>query len=430
MSVSRDRAYRTLRHRDFRLLWAAGGVSSAGTQIQQVAVAWQVFELSRNPVALGGLGLARFVPILVFGLAGGVLADRHDRRRTLLAAQAALGTVSALFALLTFAGRITVPAIYLLTMVAAVFAAVAGPTRQALIPSLVPDEELAGAMSMSILAGNAATVAGPALGGLIIGFAGTGLAYAIDAASFALVGITVLLLHARPVLARQTASGWAAALEGLRFLRGSPALLGVMALDFVATFFGASTVLMPLFATEVLKTGPTGLGVLLAAPAAGALLGGSAMAAARIPDRPGLGIVGAVVGYGLCLLGFGLSVNLWLSLALLAGSGAADAVSMAMRHTVRNLMTPDALRGRIAAAHSTFAMGGPQLGEFESGLVAARFGAPLAVAAGGLLAVVGALATAWLVPSITAFRVSGVHRPGVPGDPADDVAPAPGGAHD
>ena len=430
MSVSRDRAYRTLRHRDFRLLWAAGGVSSAGTQIQQVAVAWQVFELSRNPVALGGLGLARFVPILVFGLAGGVLADRHDRRRTLLAAQAALGTVSALFALLTFAGRITVPAIYLLTMVAAVFAAVAGPTRQALIPSLVPDEELAGAMSMSILAGNAATVAGPALGGLIIGFAGTGLAYAIDAASFALVGITVLLLHARPVLARQTASGWAAALEGLRFLRGSPALLGVMALDFVATFFGASTVLMPLFATEVLKTGPTGLGVLLAAPAAGALLGGSAMAAARIPDRPGLGIVGAVVGYGLCLLGFGLSTSLWLSLALLAGSGAADAVSMAMRHTLRNLLTPDELRGRIAAAHSTFAMGGPQLGEFESGLVAARFGAPIAVAAGGLLAVVGALATAWLVPSITAFRVSGVHRPGVPVDPADDVAPAPGGAHD
>ena len=430
MSVSRDRAYRTLRHRDFRLLWAAGGISSAGTQIQQVAVAWQVFELSRNPVALGGLGLARFVPILVFGLAGGVLADRHDRRRTLLAAQAALGTVSALFALLTFAGRITVPAIYLLTMVAAVFAAVAGPTRQALIPSLVPDEELAGAMSMSILAGNAATVAGPALGGLIIGFAGTGLAYAIDAASFALVGLAVLVLRARPVLARQAASGWAAALEGLRFLRGSPALLGVMALDFVATFFGASTVLMPLFATEVLKTGPTGLGVLLAAPAAGALLGGSAMAAARIPDRPGLGIVGAVVGYGLCLLGFGLSVNLWLSLALLAGSGAADAVSMAMRHTVRNLMTPDALRGRIAAAHSTFAMGGPQLGEFESGLVAARFGAPIAVAAGGLLAVVGALATAWLVPSITAFRVSGVHRPGVPGDPADDVAPAPGGAHD
>ncbi|HEX5500646.1 MAG TPA: MFS transporter, partial [Thermomicrobiales bacterium] len=209
---------------------------------------------------------------------------------------------------------------------------------------------------------------------------------------------------------------WAAALEGLRFLRDSPGLLAVMLLDFVATFFGASTVLMPVFATDVLGFGPAGLGLLVAAPAAGAVAGGGVMAVARTPNRPGLGVVVAVIVYGACIFGFGLSRAMWLSLALLAGSGAADAVSMAMRHTVRNLLSPDELRGRIAAAHSTFASGGPQLGEFESGLLAARFGAPIAVASGGALAIVAALLIAWRLPAISTFRLTAL--PAAGRDPA------------
>ncbi|HEU0114430.1 MAG TPA: MFS transporter [Thermomicrobiales bacterium] len=401
-----SRSYASLRHRDFRLLWTAEFVSSTGTQIQRVAVAWQIFEVSRDPLALGVLGLCRFVPILLFGIAGGVFADRYDRRRTLLISQIALLACSTAFAAMTILGAASLAAIYALTIIASIFAAVAGPTRQALIPTLVPREELAGAMSMNVLASQVATVGGPAIGGVLLGALGIGAAYTVDAISFGVVAIAVIVLRTRPAVVRQTISGWAAAVEGLRFLRDSPGLLAVMILDFVATFFGASTVLMPVFATDVLGIGPAGLGLLLAAPAAGAVAGGAVMAVARTPNRPGLGVVGAVIVYGACIFGFGLSRNPWLSLALLAGGGAADAVSMAMRHTVRNLLSPDELRGRIAAAHSTFAMGGPQLGEFESGLLAARFGAPAAVASGGALAILAALLIAWRLPAISAFRLS------------------------
>jgi MFS family permease len=404
------RSYASLRHRDFRLLWTAEFVSSTGTQIQRVAVAWQIFEVSRDPLALGLLGLCRFVPILFFGIAGGVFADRYDRRRTLLISQMALLACSAAFALMTIFGVASLAAIYALTIIASIFAAVGGPTRQALIPALVPRDELAGAMSMNVLASQVATVSGPAIGGVILGAFGIGAAYGVDAVSFGVVAIAVIVLRTRPAVVRQTISGWAAALEGLRFLRDSPGLLAVMILDFVATFFGASTVLMPVFATDILGIGPAGLGLLLAAPAAGAVAGGAVMAVARTPNRPGLGVVAAVVVYGACIFGFGLSRDMWLSLALLAGSGAADSVSMAMRHTVRNFLSPDEMRGRIAAAHSTFAMGGPQLGEFESGLLAARFGAPAAVASGGALAIFAAILIAWRLPAISEFRLSALSQ--------------------
>jgi MFS family permease len=406
------RSYASLRHRDFRLLWSAEFISSTGTQIQRVGVAWQIFELTRDPLALGVLGLCRFAPILIFGIAGGVFADRYDRRRTLLISQIALLVCSAAFVAMTVAGAASLAAIYALTIVASIFAAVAGPTRQALIPALVPRDELAGAMSMSVLASQVATVSGPAVGGVLIGALGLGAAYAIDAISFGVVAVAVIVLRTRPAVVRQTISGWAAAMEGLRFLRDSPGLLAVMLLDFVATFFGASTVLMPVFATDILGGGPTSLGLLLAAPAAGAVVGGAVMAVARMPNRPGLGVVAAVIVYGACIFAFGLSRDLWLSLGLLAASGAADSVSMAMRHTVRNVLSPDALRGRVAAAHSTFAMGGPQLGEFESGLLAARFGAPAAVASGGLLAVVAAFVIAWRLPAISALRLSALPAAG------------------
>ncbi len=400
------RAYSVLVHRDYRLLWSAEFASSLGTQVQRVAVAWQVFQLTGDPVKLGLLGLCRFVPILLFGLAGGVVADRYDRRRTLLVSQLALLLTSALLAFLTIEGSINLIAIYAVTMVSATVGAVAGPTRQALVPLLIPRHRLTGAMTMSILASQVATVSGPAVGGLIIGRFGVGPAYVLDALSFGAVALAVVALHIRPVAIPSARGGLADAIEGLRFLRASPILLSVMSIDFVATFFGASTVLMPIFATQVLHVGPSGLGLLLAAPAAGAVVGSAVMSVVRLPVRPGLGVIVAVAAYGACILVFGLSHTLWLSLVSLAGSGAADAVSMALRHTVRNLITPDALRGRIAAAHSTFAMGGPQLGEFEAGLVAAMVGAGPSVALGGLGTILAAAIVAWRVPGTAAYRAT------------------------
>lgn len=404
-SPSARRSWDVLRHRDYRLLWSAEILSTGGSQMMRAALAWQLFELTRNPLQLGFLGLARFLPLLLFGLWGGVLADRGDRRRTLMVAQLALMAASAALAVAAFTGNVQPWNIYAFAMLAAVFGAVAAPTRSALIPALVPERELAGAMAMNGLASQVGGVVGPALAGVLIAAYGVAPLYLFDAFSFAVVAVVLLRLRARPIVPPIGRRGAAAVVEGLRFLWLTPILLGVMGLDFLATFFGASSVLMPIFAEEVLGGGPRTLGLLLAAPAAGAVLGSLAMAAGRLPMRPGRGVLLAIAAYGACILGFGLSGNLWLSLLFLAGEGAADAVSMALRHTVRNLVTPDALRGRIAAAHSTFAMGGPQLGEFESGLVASAFGAPAAVALGGLGTLIATALVAWRVPAIAAYQI-------------------------
>ncbi|CAA9558298.1 MAG: hypothetical protein AVDCRST_MAG59-2437 [uncultured Thermomicrobiales bacterium] len=424
MSEPAERSYRALRHRDFRLLWGAELLSGVGTQGLRVGVAWQIFALTGDPLQLGLLGLARFVPLLLLGLVGGVVADRGDRRRTLLLAQIALLATSATLAGLAAAGRVTPLVIYGATGLAAAFGTVAGPTRQALVPGLVPSANLPGALAMTTLAHQVGGVVGPALGGLLIATRGPAAVYLLDAVSFGVVAVALASMRTRPFVAPTTQRGWAAVREGLAFLRGTPILLGVMGLDFLATFFGAATVLMPVFAEQVLGGGPTTLGLLLAAPAAGAVTGGVAVAAVRLPDRPGLGVLVAVAAYGAFVLGFGLSTALPVSLALLAASGAADAVSMAFRHTLRTLVTPDRLRGRVAAAHSTFAMGGPQLGEFEAGLAAAAFGAPVAVATGGIGVVLTAAAVAWKVPGIAAYRIVA----GSPPDPSaesDAVPEAP-----
>ncbi len=383
-SSRHERPFRVLRYRDFRLIWSAEVLSQTGTQIQRVAVAWQVFELTGDPFHLGLLGLVRFVPLFLFGLVGGVVADRYDRRQTLILSQLALMVVTGAFAGLTANGSITLAWIYGLTALSALFSAVAAPTRHALIPTLVPTASIPAAMSMGVLAFQAAGMAGPAIGGLLVASVGIAPSYAVDAATFGLVAMSAFALHSRPTRAAPVISGRAAAMEGLRFLRESPVLLGTMSLDFLASFFGASTTLMPIFASDVLGGGPRTLGWLLTAPAAGAVAGATIMASRRPLTRPGVGILVAIVVFGLSITAFALSRNLWLSLIFLAASGAADSVSVSQRHTLRNLLTPDRLRGRVAAAHSTFAAGGPQLGDVRAGIVASWTGAPVAVAIGGV----------------------------------------------
>jgi len=393
-----------LRHRDFRLIWSAEVLSQSGTQIQRVAVAWQVFELTGDPFHLGLLGLVRFVPLFLFGLVGGVVADRYDRRQTLILSQLALMVVTGAFAGLTATDSISLAWIYGLTALSALFSAVAAPTRHALIPTLVPTASIPAAMSMGVLAFQAAGMAGPAIGGVLVASVGIAASYAVDAVTFGLVALSAFALHSRPTRAAPVISGRAAAMEGLRFLRESPVLLGTMSLDFLANFFGAITTLMPIFASDILGGGPQTLGWLLAAPAVGAVVGATIMAGRPPMTRPGVGILGAIVVFGLSITAFAFSRNLWLSLAFLAASGAADSVSVSQRHTLRNLLTPDRLRGRVAAAHSTFAAGGPQLGDVRSGIMASWTGAPVAVAIGGLAAVLTALLVARQVPGIARFR--------------------------
>jgi MFS family permease len=398
------RPYRSLRHRDFRQLWTAEFVSTSGSQIQRVAIAWQVYQLTGDPFQLGLLGLFRFLPVFLFGIVGGVMADRQDRRRLLLLSQSVLLCTSSLLALLTYTDQISMPLIYAITFASYAVSAIGGPSRQALIPALVPERELTGAMTMNTLSMQVATVMGPALGGILIAQAGVATAYLVDAASFIVVIVAIVTMKARPEIRLATSGRLAAAIEGFKFVRNRPILIGVMGLDFVATFFGASNTLMPIFAEDVLGVGATGLGLLYSAPAAGAVTGSVIMSVSGSVRRPGLGVLVAVAGFGACLVGFGASDSIVLSLLFLAGSGAADAVSMALRLSIRTLVTPDELRGRIAALHSTFAMGGPQLGEFQAGALASLIGVGLAVVIGGSCTVLASAATARWVPAISRFR--------------------------
>lgn len=391
-----------LKHRDFRLFWAGRGVSSAGTQMQQAAVAWQVYLLTHSAVALGFIGLFRVAPIIVFSLLGGVVADVLDRRRLLLVTQVVLLLTSAGLAIVSITGVATLWMIYALVAAGAAALAFDNPARQALVPALVPRHHFANATSLMTTALQVATVLGPSLAGLAIATGGVGSVYIIDVLSFLAVLAALLVIRPPPVADAVQKVSFTAALEGMRFLWHTPIVLSTMGLDFVATFFGSATALLPIFARDILHVGSQGYGLLYAAPAAGAVVAGIAVSFLGDAIRAkGKIILLSVAAYAAFTVLFGFSRGFVLSLIALAGTGAADTVSMIMRQTIRQLVTPDALRGRMTSLSSLFFMGGPQLGELEAGLVARSFGAPISVISGGLAALI---ATALIAMSAGGLR--------------------------
>jgi MFS family permease len=406
LSRSRNLAFQTLRHRDFRLLWVADSIAMLGTQMQRMAIIWQVYLLTEDPFQLGLLALFRFLPVAVFGIVGGVVADQHDRRQVLIWTHAGLFLTSGALAVATFADVASLWLLFLVTFVSSTFNSLAGPARQALIPTLVERREIAGATTIANLSMQTAGIIGPALGGVVIASWGVGAAYLWNALSFVAVIVAAILMRVRAEPLVLATRGLRAAKEGFVFLFATPILLAVMALDFAATFFGTNTTLMPIFAEEILDIGAEGMGLLLSSIAAGAVIGSLVMSVLPVPQRPGRAIILAIVGYGACTVGFGLSQSVVLAVLFLAGAGATDSISMAMRAAIRNLVTPDEYRGRIAAAHSTFAMGGPQLGEFRAGTMAAAFGTPASVALGGLLTILSCLIAVRMVPALTRYDSS------------------------
>ena len=400
-----ERATVALKHRDFRLLWMGEFVSTLGTQMQTVALGLQLYLLTGSAVQLGALGLMRAIPTLSFALVGGAMADARDRRRLLLLTQVVLALFSVTLAVATQAGAATPVLIYVLTLLTATASVFDDPARQALIPALVPRQRIAQATTLNILARDVAAIMGPAAGGVAIAQLGMAATYWLDAASFAAVIAALLLMHSRPAVPVVVQGGAHAVLEGLRFVRHNPVILSLMTLDFLANFFGASLVLLPIFALDVLGVGPNGLGLLYAAPAAGAVAGGLVLAALPAVARPGRAVLVAVASYGVAVVGFGAAGSLPLALVALAASGVADTVSMTLRHTIRQLATPDALRGRIAAVHSMFSGSGPELGNLEAGVTARLFGAQPAVIAGGAACVLVALAVGALSPRIREYRL-------------------------
>jgi MFS family permease len=399
-----------LRHRNFRLIWIGLFVSFTGTTMEGAALLWQVSLLAppdRKGLALGLVGLVKVVPIVVFSLFGGVVADAWNRRRLMILTQSCAAMVAIGLASLTFAGVSSVLPIYALAAAGAAVGAFDLPARHALLPMLVPREHLPNAISLNTTVFQTASVAGPALGGLMIAKAGIGWTYVANAVSFGFVIVALLMM--RDVRDREPSHAgspdgvsFSAALEGLRFVFRSPLIRSTMLLDFFATFFSSATALLPIYAQDILQVGAGGYGGLYAAPAAGALVMSAGMVAAteRI-QRRGPTMLWAVAGYGLATVIFGLSRSFWLTFACLMIIGASDTVSVVIRNLIRQLETPDRLRGRMAGVNMMFFIGGPQLGEFEAGSVANLFGAVFSVVSGGIGCLI---ATAWVAATTPALR--------------------------
>lgn len=393
-----------LRSRDFRLLLGGQLVSLTGTQMQQVAVVWQLYLLSGSPLALGMLGFFRVAPIVLFALGGGVLADALDRRKLMLATQTALASVSVALALLSHTNRTSPGAIYALAFVAGAATAFDSPARQALVPRLVEGAQLPNALSLYVTVYQIATIAGPALGGFLLATKGPTFIYVVDVFSYTVVVGALLALQHRHTGRGSSPISFRAAAEGVRFLRRTPVIWSTMLLDFVATFFAGSLLLLPIFADQLLRVGPRGLGLLYAAQPVGAALTGAALSAMRPIRRQGKAILWAIGVYGASVALFGVSRWFWVSFVLLALSGAADMVSAVIRNIVRQTLTPDELRGRMSSVVMIFFLGGPQLGEVEAGVVARLFGARASVASGGILCVAAAAAAAFLVAPLRRYE--------------------------
>jgi MFS family permease len=396
-SAKPERPYRVLQHRDFRLLWGSQLVSLTGTQMQVVALNWHVYLLTHSPLALGMVGLSRVLPIILFSLWGGIVADRFDRRRVMFAAQSCMAAFSAALAILTLQGRTSLGVLYGLNALGAAASSFDNPARQALVPRLVPPAALSSALSLNLAMFHMAMIGGPGIAGLVLAAGSRGLGsvaaiYAFNGFSFAVVLVALALMKTsgRPAASDAPPEHpWEALKAGLRFVFTTPLMVWTTGLDFVATFFAGALSMLPIFADQILHVGAAGYGWLVAAPALGALAGSLYAALVPLPRRQGRLFLCAVIAYGLFTMVWGLSTRYMLVFLFLAASGLADLVSTVIRQTLRQVITPDALRGRMTSVNMIFFMGGPQLGELEAGLVAsllpsAALGARVAVVTGGL----------------------------------------------
>jgi MFS family permease len=355
--------------------------------MQLVAINWHVYVLTKSPLALGLVGLFRGLPVILCSLAGGLVADAVDRKHLMIVTQTVMLVSAGLLTAATLGGLQSVWPIYILTAFASGATAFEIPARQALMPALVPLEDFPNAVSLAMIVFNVATITGPAIAGVLLAQTGPGVIYAINAVSFIAVIVALLAMRASgsPELqtARRDALSLTALKEGLTFVWRTPIMVQTMTLDFVATFFASATLLLPIFARERLHVGAHGYGLLAAAPAVGSVITAVVMARMGTFQKQGRLVVWSVAVFGVSTAAFGVSTAFWFSFLMLAVTGAADTVSTVLRQTIRQLVTPNHLRGRMTSINMMFFMGGPQLGELEAGVLAALIGAPLSVVVGG-----------------------------------------------
>ena len=375
------------RHRRFRLLWLGLIISVAGTQMQVWSLFWHIRTLTDQPIALGAVGLVRILPVILFSLIGGAMADVVNRRKMLFFTQTTMALVALALAVLTLLGQIALWQIYLLTAIQAVAVAFDSPARQSMVPNLVPARDLPNAFSLTSIAFQTGAIVGPALSGLVIAYWGQSYTYLINAFSYLAVLSALALMGPVPQSAapgRRAAVSLPAIREGIQFILQHPIILSTMILDFFATFFSSANTLMPVFVRDVLHAGAVEYGWLSAAQSVGAMAAALVVSQMHAIRRQGPVFLSSVVAFGLATIAFGATRTFALAVLALIFIGAADSVSTIIRNTIRQLQTPDYIRGRMTSVNQIFFMGGPQLGEVEAGVAAQLFGAPFAIITGGI----------------------------------------------
>ena len=404
-----------LRERDYRRLLGSSIAYGFGREMVFVAVGWQVYAIDRNPLHLGLIGLAEFLPLLLLVLPAGALADRVSRKLVYLGSLLVDAVITALLLLVSLSGAESLWPFLVLSFASGCSAAVGNPAIRSMWPTLVPVELLTRALALRSTVFQGTVVAGPAVGGLLFAIRpelvyGTAIVLMLLAAA-ATVRIGEREIEQAP--ADMVGSRLVGLLAGLRFVKRTPIMLGAISLDLVAVLFGGAVALLPLFARDVLETGPVGLGVLRSAPAVGALLAGIMLTRRPLQGAAGRKLLVVVAVFGASMVAFGLSEVFALSFAALAVGGFADMISMNIRSSIAALATPDALRGRVNAVESVFISASNELGAFESGVAAALVGAVPAVVIGGSLTIAAALLWPRLFPAMARIdRLEQLHPAG------------------
>ncbi len=388
------------RHPQFRRLWFGLTVSSVGSQLTVVGVAYQAYVLTRSSLVVGLVSLVQLVPTLVGALSGGAIADSLDRRRVLILAQVMLATASGGLALNAFSPHPELWVLFVATSASAAFQGLDFPTRLAVMPMILPAEDLPSAYALQSLVTSVAVVAGPLLAGLIISGLSLGAVYTVDVVSYGAALVAAIMLPALPPARGGTPIGVRSVMEGLRFLRSEQLLTATFGIDLVAMTFGMPRAVFPALGVELFHGGAGTVGLLFAAPGAGALLGSLLSGWARRIRSQGRALVVCMLGWGSAIAVFGVVPILWIGLCLLGLAGAADVFGTVFRIAILQHRTPEHLQGRLSGTFYAAAVSGNRLGDGESGFAAAIGGPQFAVWSGGLACVVGTLLFVWRVPKL------------------------------
>lgn len=403
--IEKLKAFRSLKFPDFRNYFLGTTFSEIGTQMELVAINWQVYELTHSAASLGFVGLSAFLAIIIVALPAGLIVDKLDRKKVLLFSQILPCFVSLTLLLMTITDTITPLAIYILVFFSFAARAFQGPARQSIIPQLVSHEYFLNAFSLQTMSRQVSLMIGPAIAGFVIEFLKVQTVYILNFSTFVIYILILLPIHIRPhSRASEVTYSVKSVWEGIRFVLSNQILVYTMLLDFIANFFSSATTLLPIFAREIFNIGPKGLGLLYSAPAIGSTLTGLILASIHNIKNQGKIILLGVLIYGGATIAFGLSNSFILALIFLSLVGVGDMLSTVLRNTIRQILTPDHLKGRMVSVNMIFVQGGPMAGEAEAGFVAQFFGAPFSVVSGGVITILLTLLIAFKVPQLRNYQ--------------------------